>query len=257
VNVFLRVLIVAFAVEAVVAKPDPRFAGKGIAVRDLILAGAALTLVIPALHVIRGRGKPYPLRSDCLLLSVMALDMAGNSFGLYEQPWRFDLVAHGYGPGAVMLALGLAGIGWTASMLAVNGGHVLLEIQEAATDALFATHNVHGAGHDLRPGGWPRHDGGHLVPRGAAVLPREIPPRGVHSTARRSAPASTDATGRSSFWLMPDGPVAAGLLRRLMRTAQLPDPQEVIIMEAIQDFIEVRSRAWEMDATHRHPAALT
>jgi hypothetical protein len=56
---------------------------------------------------------------------------------------------------------------------------------------------------------------------------------------------------------MPDGPVAAGLLRRLMRTAQLPDPQEVIIMEAIRDFIEVRSRAWEMDATHRHPAALT
>jgi hypothetical protein len=145
VNVFLRVLIVAFAVEAVVAKPDPRFAGKGIAVRDLILAGAALTLVIPALHVIRGRGKPYPLRSDCLLLSVMALDMAGNSFGLYEQPWRFDLVAHGYGPGAVMLALGLAGIGWTASIVAVNGGHVLLEIQEAATDALFTTHNVHGA----------------------------------------------------------------------------------------------------------------
>ncbi len=145
VNIALRLLIVAFAVEAVVAQSDPRFAGKGIAVRDLILAGAALTLVIPALHAIRGRGKPYPLRSDCLLLSVMALDMAGNSFGLYEQPWRFDLVAHGYGPAAIMLALGLAGVGWTAGVLAVNAGHVLLEIQEAATDALFATHNVHGA----------------------------------------------------------------------------------------------------------------
>lgn len=145
VNISLRVLIVAFAVEAVVAHSDPRFAAKGIAVRDLILAGAALTLVIPALHFVRGRAKPYPLRSDCLLLSVMALDMAGNSFGLYEQPWRFDLVAHGYGPAAVMLALGLAGVGWTASLLVVNGGHVLLEIQEAATDAVFATHNVHGA----------------------------------------------------------------------------------------------------------------
>ena len=124
---------------------DPRFAGKGIAIRDLILAGAALTLVVPAVHITRGRGKQYPLRADCLLLSVMALDMAGNGFGLYEQPWRFDLIAHGYGPAALMLALALTGIGWTASVLTANGGHVLLEIQEAATDALLATNNVHNA----------------------------------------------------------------------------------------------------------------
>jgi hypothetical protein len=144
VNIALRVVIVAFAVEAVLAQTDPRFAGKGIAVRDLILAGAALTLVIPALHAIRGRGKPYPLLADSLLLSAMALDMAGNHFGLYDQAWRFDLVAHGYGPAAVMVALASAGVGWTASMLAVNGGHILLEIQEATTDALFDTHNVRG-----------------------------------------------------------------------------------------------------------------
>jgi hypothetical protein len=144
-NIALRTAIVAFAMEAVLAPSDPRFVGKGIAIRDVILAGAALTLVVPALHVARGRRRPYPLRPDCLLLSVMVLDMAGNSFGLYEQPWRFDLIAHGYGPAALMLALGLTGVGWTASLLAVNGGHILLEIQEAATDALFATHNVHGA----------------------------------------------------------------------------------------------------------------
>ena len=145
INIALRALIVAFAVEALLAPADPRFDGKGIAVRDLILAGAALTLVIPTLHVTRGRGKRYPLRADVLLLSVIALDMAGNSFGLYEQPWRFDLIAHGYGPAAIMVALALTGVGWSASVLAVNGGHLLLEIQEAATDALFATHNVHGA----------------------------------------------------------------------------------------------------------------
>ena len=145
IDIALRALIVAFAVEAQLAPADPRFDGKGIAVRDLILAGAALTLIIPTLHVTRGRAKRYPLRADCLVLSVMALDMAGNSFGLYEQPWRFDLIAHGYGPAAFMLALALTGVGWTASVLAVNGGHVLLEIQEAATDALFATHNVRGA----------------------------------------------------------------------------------------------------------------
>jgi len=143
-NIALRAVVVAFAVEAVLAQSDPRFAGKGIAVRDLILAGAALTLVIPALHAIRGRGRPYPLLADSLLLSVMALDMAGNHFGLYDQAWRFDLVAHGYGPAAVMLALGSAGIAWTASMLVVNGGHLLLEVQEAAADALFGTHNVRG-----------------------------------------------------------------------------------------------------------------
>ena len=137
-------MIVAFAFEAALAPSDPRFAGKGIAVRDLILAGAALTLVVPALHATRGRGKPYPLAADCLLLSVMALDMAGNSFDLYDQAWRFDLVAHGYGPAAVLLALTLTGVGWTASVAAVNAGHILLEIQEAATDALFGTNNVHG-----------------------------------------------------------------------------------------------------------------
>jgi hypothetical protein len=54
-----------------------------------------------------------------------------------------------------MLALGTAGVGWTASLLAVNGGHILLEIQEAMTDALFGTHNVRGVwdtGSDLAAG---------------------------------------------------------------------------------------------------------
>ena len=32
-----------------------------------------------------------------------------------------------------LLALTLTGVGWTASVVAVNAGHILLEIQEAAT----------------------------------------------------------------------------------------------------------------------------
>jgi hypothetical protein len=144
VNIGLRILIVGLAIEATAAGDDPRFTGKGIAVRDLILAGVALSLVIPAAHVARRGRRPYPLLTDTLLLSVMALDMTGNHFALYDAPWRFDLVAHGYGPAAAAVALASNGVSWAASVLAVNLGHVLLEIQEAAGDVFFGTSNVRG-----------------------------------------------------------------------------------------------------------------
>jgi hypothetical protein len=143
-NVALRLAILGFAVEALLAADDPRFFGKGIAVRDLILAGAALTLLMPAIHVARGRLRAYPIWADSLILSILALDMAGNSLNLYEQAWRFDLVAHAYGPAAGFVALVLLGLSWLPALLAVNGAHLLLEAQEVLGDAIFGTHNVHG-----------------------------------------------------------------------------------------------------------------
>jgi hypothetical protein len=143
-NGTLRAAIILFAIEAVLAGSDPRFDGKGIAVRDLILAGAACTLLVPAVHALRGHRRPYPVWADSLLLSIIVLDMVGNSLNLYSQPWRFDLVAHAYGPGAGVIALILLGVAWLPGALIVNAAHLLLEIQEALGDAVFGTKNVHG-----------------------------------------------------------------------------------------------------------------
>ena len=143
-NGALRVTIVGFAAEAVLAGNDPRFTGKGIAVRDVILAGLAVTLLIPAWHMLRRRGCRYPVWADSLVLSIIALDMAGNSLNLYAQEWRFDLIPHAYGPAAAVVALKLVGVAWVPGALIVNASHVLLELQEALGDLLFDTHNVRG-----------------------------------------------------------------------------------------------------------------
>lgn len=145
VNLVVRAVILVIAAEALLTPDDPRFTGNGIAVRDLVLAAAALTLVAPALHLVRGRRQPYPLVTDTLLLSIVAVDLVLNHLDLYNQPYRFDLIAHGYGPGAAVLALGSAGVGSVASVVVVNLGHVLLEIQEALGDIVFGTSNVRGA----------------------------------------------------------------------------------------------------------------
>lgn len=72
----LRVAIAGFAFEAVTAGDDPRFVGKGIAVRDIVLAGAALGVAVPLAHAVRHRGRPYPVWADVALLSILAVDMA-------------------------------------------------------------------------------------------------------------------------------------------------------------------------------------
>lgn len=145
-NLLLRLAIVAFAIEALLAGPnDPRFANKGIAMRDLILAGGFATLSMPVLHAVRRRWDRYPVWSDVAFLSILALDMAGNSLNLYEQPWRFDLIPHAYGPAAAMVGLLLLNVSWQLSLAVVNGLHLLLEIQEAIGDLVFGTSNVNGA----------------------------------------------------------------------------------------------------------------
>lgn len=145
INAALRVAIVAFAVEAALAVGDPRFAGKGIAVRNLVFAGLALSLSVPlARGLLRRPRGAYPLRADSLFLSILVVDMTANSLNLYEQAWRLDLVPHAYGPLAALLTLRALGAAVVPGMLLVNAGHVLLEIQEALGDAWFGTHNVRG-----------------------------------------------------------------------------------------------------------------
>lgn len=146
VDIALRLAVIGFAAEAVLASPDdPRFAGKGIAVRDLILGGVAITLAIPLLHAVRRRWDRFPIGTDIAFLSILVIDMAGNSLNLYEQPWRFDLIPHAYGPAAGLVGLLLLGVRTWTGLLAVNGAHILLEIQEVVGDVVFGTSNVNGA----------------------------------------------------------------------------------------------------------------
>jgi hypothetical protein len=145
-DVALRLAVIGFAIEAVLAGPnDPRFAGKGIAMRDLILAGGVATLIVPILHLVRRRWDRYPVWTDVAFLSILALDMAGNSLNLYEQAWRFDLIPHAYGPAAGLVGLLLLGVRPWVGLAIINGVHVLLEIQEVLGDVVFGTSNVNGA----------------------------------------------------------------------------------------------------------------
>ena len=145
INVALRLAMVGFAVEAVTAVNDPRFTGNGIPVRDLLFVGVGLSLTIPlAWAVLRRPRVDYPLRAESLLLSILVVDMAANSLDLYNQPWRLDLVPHAYGPLAAVLALRMLGVAVIRSMVVVNLGHLLLEVQEALGDTWFGTHNVRG-----------------------------------------------------------------------------------------------------------------
>lgn len=145
-NAGLRVAIIGFAIEASLAGADPRFDNKGIAVRNLVFAGLALTFTVPLLHLIRGRRRPgYPLLADTLLLSILAVDMAANSLNLYALPWRFDLIPHTYGPLAGVLVLADLGTGIAKRTLIVLAAAVAFELQEVAGDRYFGTSNVGGA----------------------------------------------------------------------------------------------------------------
>lgn len=144
VNLTLRAMIVAYAIEAALANGDPRFDGKGIAVRNIVFGGACLTLAFPLLHAWRRPWPRYPVWSDSLFLSILALDMAFNSLDLYERGGRLDLIPHTYGPAAGFATLRSIGVGVLPGTLLINSVHLLLEVQEAVGDAVFGTHNVRG-----------------------------------------------------------------------------------------------------------------
>ena len=145
INAFLRASIAAMLVDVLRHPDDPRYAGKAIPLRNLLIVGG-LSLLFPALHVGRRRWKRYPVWSDNLYLSIFWLDMAGNWLDLYDTYLNFDLIPHFHGSGALAGVLHSAfGMpGWRAIGVA-NAVHAALEAQEIATDVFFGTHNVRGA----------------------------------------------------------------------------------------------------------------
>lgn len=148
----LRVAMLAMTAAVVRAHPeDPRFAGKGIAVRFMAF-GLPATMLVPALWLrrrIRGgrtAAGPFPGWLDSLYLSLFALDLAGNVLDLYDRHRHFDLIPHAHGGGAIAAtAAGLFGWSPAKAAAASIAGHVLLEAQEYASDRAFGLRNVRGA----------------------------------------------------------------------------------------------------------------
>ncbi len=151
-NALLRASITAFLVDTLRHPHDPRYEGKAIPVRNLLIVGS-LSLTFPLLHLWQRRRprkrqwwRGYPVASDNLFLSIFWLDMAGNYFDLYDRYLHFDLIPHCHGSGALAAVLLNAFDMQPLTAFGVaNGIHGLLEAQEILTDVFCGTHNVRGA----------------------------------------------------------------------------------------------------------------
>lgn len=145
VNAALRTMIPAVLAEALLKADDPRYRGKAIGTRGLVMI--PLSLLVPAAHAMarsRGRGA-YPLWTDNLWLSMLALDLAGNHFDLYDRYKYFDAIPHAHGTGAATVVVAeLAGLPPLSAVGAAQVGHILLEAQEYYSDVWFGLRNVRG-----------------------------------------------------------------------------------------------------------------
>lgn len=143
-NILIRLSILYFLGEVLLFPDDPRFAGKALPIRNLMVV-LSLSLLFPLVHFLKKRWKEYPFWMDNLYLSIFLLDMAGNSFNLYDRFFYFDLIPHFHGTGAIAAVL-VGAFGWTfwGGVGAANIIHMLLEAQEYYTDVFLGTHNVRG-----------------------------------------------------------------------------------------------------------------
>jgi hypothetical protein len=124
---------------------DPRYEGKGIAFRNLVVVLPA-TMLVPALHRWRRRWDRYPWWVDNVYLSIWWLDMLGNFMSWYNTYEYFDLIPHTHGSGAVAVVLmGAFGFPAVAAFGMANVIHIIHEVQEYAFDVFIGTENVGGA----------------------------------------------------------------------------------------------------------------
>lgn len=143
-NILIRLHLAYFLWEVMAHPDDPRFAGKAIPIRNLVIVGG-MSMLFPAVQLFQKRWKRYPWGWDSLYLSVYWLDMAGNSFDLYDSYTHFDLIPHFHGTAAFTLVFERAfGLRPLQAFLVANGAHAALEAQEIFTDVVFKTHNVRG-----------------------------------------------------------------------------------------------------------------
>ncbi|HVM23841.1 MAG TPA: hypothetical protein VM253_00405 [Candidatus Limnocylindrales bacterium] len=143
-NLAIRAMMVFFTIEALAAPDDdPRFEDKGIGIRNAVVM-VTYTMVFPAIHLLRRRmWSSYPWWTDSLWLSILWLDMLGNSLHLYETWYYFDLIPHSTGPGALTVVLMEAlRLPFGSSVAIVQIVHILHEAQEYYFDVYFGTENV-------------------------------------------------------------------------------------------------------------------
>jgi hypothetical protein len=143
-NVALRGSIVAMLLEARRHPDDPRFRGKAIGTRGLVMLPASL--LFPLAQALPGRrSRPYPLGTDNLYLSLFALDLAGNHYNLYDGHRHFDAIPHAHGTGAVTVAVAeLLDLPPLSAVGVAQLGHIVLEAQEYYSDVWFGLRNVRG-----------------------------------------------------------------------------------------------------------------
>jgi len=145
-NLTLRVGLLAMTRTVLRARPDdPRFVGKGLGPR-VLLVGLPATLAVPAVWAARGRRRgPYPWAVDNLYLSIYALDLAGNVLNLYDRYRHFDLIPHAHGAGAATVFAGwVLDVPPLGAVGVAQVSHILLEAQEYYSDVVFGTRNVRG-----------------------------------------------------------------------------------------------------------------
>jgi hypothetical protein len=157
-NLALRAGIVGVLAEALARPDDPRYRGKAIGTRGLVMI--PLSLVVPLAHLARQRSHPastYPLWTDNLWLSIFVLDLAGNHFDWYDRYRHFDAIPHAHGTGAAtVVAAELLDLPALSAVGLAQLGHILLEAQEYYSDVWFGLRNVRGTWdtvNDLLAGG--------------------------------------------------------------------------------------------------------
>jgi len=143
-NLALRATIVAILAEAIRHPDDPRFRDKAIGKRGSVMIPASLLFPLAQLRAGRRR-RPYPVGTDNLYLSIFALDLAGNHFGLYDRYTYFDAIPHAHGTGAFTVATAeLLGLPPLSAVGVAQLGHIALEAQEYYSDVVFGLRNVRG-----------------------------------------------------------------------------------------------------------------
>lgn len=143
VNLGLRGAIGAVLVEALVRRDAPRYAGKAIGTRGLVML--PLSMVIPAWQRGPRRRARYPIWTDNLYLSIFVLDLLGNHFDLYDRYRYFDAIPHAHGTGAATVVLGeLLDLPALSAVGVAQLAHIGLEAQEYYSDVLFGLRNVRG-----------------------------------------------------------------------------------------------------------------
>jgi hypothetical protein len=142
-NVLLRAGIVAILAEALTRRDDPRFEAKAIGTRGLVMI--PLSLVVPLAHRLAPRRRPYPVWTDNLWLSIFALDLLGNHYGLYDRYRYFDAIPHAHGTGAATVVVAdLLELPALSAVGLAQLGHIALEAQEYYSDVAFGLRNVRG-----------------------------------------------------------------------------------------------------------------